>query len=211
MQKYLNEFLGTFFLVLIMLLAHNNAGIAPMAPLVTGGVLMALTYAGWHISGAHFNPAVTIAVMMRGKIDRNDAIYYIIAQMAAGLLAALIGVFLHHCQSGAEISLHSNDAICSVTGEFLGAFALVWVFLNVLTAKNNSGQAFYGLAIGFVYMACSYALGSLSGGAFNPALAFGFSIAGMATWSDIWIYFLGALLGAAAATTVFQIIYGRGE
>ena len=92
--------------------------------------------------------------------------------------------------------------------EFFGTFALAYVVLNVATTRSNAGNSHYGLAIGFTVLAATYGLGGISGGAFNPAVAVGASLAGMFNWADIWIYLLGALLGAAAAVTEFQIVHG---
>ncbi|MFN0175778.1 MAG: MIP/aquaporin family protein [Saprospiraceae bacterium] len=210
MKKYLTEFIGTFFLVLTVVLAANNPGIGPMAPLAIGAVLMVMIYAGGHISGGHYNPAVTLAVMIRGKIDRGDALYYIIVQLVAAVVAAAIGVYLHDCGNGATIVARVNEqSICAVLAEFLGTFALAYVVLNVATTRSNSGNSHYGLAIGFTIMTAAYSLGGLSGGAFNPAVAVGASVAGMFAWEDIWVYLLGTLLGGAAAATVFHVTYGR--
>lgn len=210
MQKYLTEFIGTFFLVLTVVLTANNPGIAPMAQLAVGTMYMVMIFAGGHISGGHFNPAVTLAVLIRGKIDRGDALYYILVQLIAGVFAAAIGAFLHNCGNGATIAARLNEhSMCAVLAEFLGTFALAYVVLNVATTKTNAGNSHYGLAIGFTVIAATYAFGGLSGGAFNPAVAVGASVAGMFAWEDIWIYFIGNLMGAAAAATVFQVTYGR--
>ncbi len=210
MQKYLTEFIGTFFLVLTVVLTANNPGIAPMAPLTIGTMYMVMIFAGGHISGGHYNPAVTLAVLIRGKIDRGDALYYILVQLIAGVVAAAIGAFLHNCGDGATIAARLNEhSMCAVLAEFLGTFALAYVVLNVATTKTNAGNSHYGLAIGFTVIAATYAFGGLSGGAFNPAVAVGASVAGMFAWEDIWIYFIGNLMGAAAAATVFQVTYGR--
>jgi aquaporin Z len=210
MKKYLTEFIGTFFLVLTVVLASNNPSIALLAPLAVAGMYLAMIYAGGHISGGHYNPAVTLAILIRGKIDRGDALYYVLAQLIASVVAAAIGVFLHDCGNGAEIVARVNEqAMCAVLAEFLGTFALAYVVLNVATIRSNTGNSHYGLAIGFTVLAASYALGGLSGGAFNPAIALGATVAGMFAWDDIGIYLIGTLLGGAAAATVFHVTYGR--
>lgn len=210
MKKYLAEGIGTFFLVLTVVLAANNSAIAPMAPLAIGSVLMVMIYAGGHISGAHYNPAVTLAVLMRGKIERGDALWYVAAQIVGAALAAIIGGFLLKCgyNLDAQMQVHKSG-ICSILAEFFGTFALAYVVLNVATTRSNAGNSHYGLAIGFTVLAAAYGLGGISGGAFNPAVAIGASLAGMFNWGDIWIYLTGTLLGAAGAATVFQIVYGN--
>jgi aquaporin Z len=191
-------------------LAANNPGIAPMAPLAIGSVLMVMIYAGGHISGGHFNPAVTLAVLMRGKIDRTDALYYVVAQIIGAVAAALVGNFLLRCgyDLDAQMLVHKSS-VCSILAEFFGTFALAYVVLNVATTRSNAGNSHYGLAIGFTVLTGAYALGGISGGVFNPAVAVGASVAGMFGWADIWIYLAGTLLGAAAAATVFNVVYGN--
>ncbi len=209
MKKYLTEFIGTFFWVLTVILSANNPAIAPMAPLAIGSMLMVMVYAGGHISGGHYNPAVTLAVLMRGKMDRGDALYYVITQLIAAVLAAAIGAYLHDSGGGANIVARVNEqSLCAVLGEFLGTFALVYVVLNVATTRSNAGNSHYGLAIGFALITATYGLGGLSGGAFNPAVALGASVAGMFAWDDILVYLIGNLLGGAAAASIFQVTYG---
>ncbi len=205
MNKYIAEFIGTFFWVLTAVLSANN-GSGAMAPLAVGAVVMAMVYAGSHISGGHYNPAVTLAVLMRGKVDRSDAIYYIVVQVLGGLVAAMMAVFLLNCQVRVDIRPVQHDVLCSLLAEFLGTFALVYVVLNVTTVRSNAGNSHYGLAIGFALAAMGFALKDISGGAFNPAVALGISVAGMTAWSELWIYLAGTLLGAAAAATVFGAV-----
>lgn len=212
MQKYLIEFIGSFFLVLTVVLCANNPDIAPLAPVAIGGMYMAMIYAGGHISGGHFNPAVTLAVRIRGKLEINDTIMYMVAQVFGGVIAASIGAYLHGSGGGAAIAFHSNpDPFASLLCEFLGALAIAFVALNVATTESNAGNSHYGLAIGFSAMAAAYGLGSISGGAFNPAVGIGATVAGMFSMGDIWIYVLGSLAGGAAAASIFLAGYGRGE
>ncbi len=210
MKKYLTEFIGTLFLTLVFVLTKNN-GTGDMAPLAIGATLMALVYAGGHLSGGHYNPVITLAMLMRGKVERGDAIYYIVAQMAGALIAAFLSAFLLHCQGNVDIRPIQHIVLCSLLAEVLGTFALAYVVLNVMTTRSNSGHSHDGLAIGFALTAMMYTFGSITGGVFNPALALGISLTGMSLWSDVWIYFFGALLGAAAATTMFQVLYGSGD
>lgn len=205
MNKYITEFIGTFFWVLTAVLSANN-GSDTMAPLAVGAVLMAMVYAGSHISGGYYNPAVTLAMLMRGKVDRSDAIYYIVVQVLGGLVAAMMAVFLLNCQLRVDIRPVQHDVLCSLLAEFLGTFALVYVVLNVTTVRSHADNSHYGLAIGFALAAMGFALRDISGGAFNPAVALGISVAGMTDWSELWIYLAGTLLGAAAAATVFGVV-----
>lgn len=202
MNKYITEFIGTFFWTLTLVLASNN-GSGEMAPLAVGAALMVMVYAGSQVSGGHYNPALTLALLMRNRVDRSDAIYYVVAQIFAALIAAMIAVFLLNCQGNVGIRPVNHDALCCVLAEFLGSFALVYVALSMTDDRNQAGRAFYGLAVGLALTAMAYGLGSISGGAFNPAVAMGMMVADMATWSEWWIYLIGSIFGAAAAATVF--------
>jgi aquaporin Z len=209
MKKYISEFIGTFFFVLTFVMACNN-GAGNFAPLAIGAALMVMIFAGGQYSGGHFNPAVTLAVWMRGRLAKGEVLPYMGAQILGATIAALIGSFLLGALGKSDaISAGHPEFVSAVVAEFLGTFALVWVFLNVSTTKSNENNAFYGLAIGFTVLAMVYALGPISGGAFNPAVAVGISITRMANWSDIWIYFLGCFLGGAAASSIFTVVHGR--
>jgi len=210
MNKYIAEFIGTFFWSLTLVLAANN-GAANMAPLAVGAALMVMVYAGSHISGGHYNPATTLALLMRNRVDRGDAIYYIVAQVLAALVAAMIAVFLLNCQGNVGIRPVQHDLLCCVLAEFLGTFALVYVVLNVSHAEgHNTERSLQGLAIGFTLIAMMYGLGGISGGAFNPAVAMSMMVADMADWSEWWIYLIGSVFGGAAAATVFAALMERG-
>jgi aquaporin Z len=212
MKKYLTEFIGTFFLMLTVIMTSNNPVMAPMAPFAIAGMYMAMVYAGGPISGGHFNPAITVAMLIRKTIDRGDALYYIMVQFMASIVAAAIGAYLHDCGGGLNIVERINEQpICVVLGEFLGTFALVYVLLNVEPKSDSGSQSFHGLAIGFVLLSVTLALGGLSGGIFNPALALGGSVAGMFGWPDLIVYWIGAFLGAAASVTVVQLLADRAE
>ena len=90
--------------------------------------------------------------------------------------------------------------------EFLFTFALVYVVLNAATAEGTSGNSFYGLAIGMTVMTGAFAVGDISGGAFNPAVALGICILGISDWANIWIYLVANFAGGVVAAVVFQLI-----
>src|SRR5687768_1410392 len=94
MRKYLVEFIGTFFLVLTVGNTVINGGAGVIPPLAIGSMLMVMIFAGGHISGGHFNPAVTLAVWIRGKCPTSDVPGYMLAQVAAGLVAAFLVLFM---------------------------------------------------------------------------------------------------------------------
>lgn len=204
MNKYIAEFLGTFFLVLTIGCTVIGAGTGVIAPLAIGAALMVMVYAGGHISGGHYNPAVTLGVLIRGKVMVADVIPYILAQLAgAGVAALLVSKFLRAGVAVTPIAPHVGPALLA---EFLFTFALVYVVLNAATAEGTSGNSFYGLAIGMTVMAGAFAVGDISGGAFNPAVAVGISILGISTWPNIWIYLVADFGAAIVAAIIFNLI-----
>lgn len=195
MKKYITEFIGAFFLVLTIGLTGN--------PLAIGAALMVMVYAGGHVSGAHYNPAVTLAVLIRGRISTSEAIVYMGCQVAGAAVAALVvGVFKELPAVADQSSLVVTKALLA---EILGTFALAYVVLNVATAKSNAGNSYYGLAIGFTVLALAFCFGDYSGGAFNPAVAVGASVMKGFEWGNIWIYLVGCFAGAALAALVFKM------
>ncbi len=207
MKKYIVEFIGTFFLVLTVVLTVNGTA-GNLAPVAIGAILMVMIFAGGHISGGHFNPAVTLGVWIRGKCATIDVPGYIIAQILGGLIAAAAGRYLLDFIPGATgIRMGGEfNFLPGILAEFLGTFALVWVVLQTATSKGTEGNSFYGLAIGFTVMACAYALGGVTGGAFNPAVATGVSAIGMTVWANFSTFLIGQLIAGASAALLFKLI-----
>jgi aquaporin Z len=204
MNKYLAEFIGTFFLVLTIGCTVIGAGATVIAPLAIGAALMVMVFAGGHISGAHYNPAVTLAVLIRGKVKATDAVPYMIAQIAGAALASLV---VSKCfRAGVAVTPMAPHVGPALLAEFLFTFALVYVVLNAATAEGTSGNSFYGLAIGMTVMTGAFAVGDISGGAFNPAVAVGISMLGLSSWNNIWIYLLADFGAAIVAAIVFMLI-----
>src|SRR5438132_2087210 len=184
-RKLVVEFIGTFFLVFTVCMSTNpKTGADGVAPLAIGAVLMVMVFAGGHISGAHYNPAVSTAVLIRGKMTTPEWRSYVVIQLLAAVLAALIARVVSG--GGHAAALAGSGKMLIV--EFLFTFALAYVVLNVATARGTEGNSFYGLAIGFTVAAGAFAVGGVSGGAFNPAVALGAMVDGLLSWSDIWIY-----------------------
>lgn len=198
MRKYVVELIGTFFLVLTVGMTVS-AGLA-IAPLAIGAVLMAMVFAGGHVSGGYFNPAVSLGVFLRGKLLARDLLPYWGAEIAGGLLGAAVTRILIAAPAGPPLRPAVGPALLA---EFVFTFALVWVVLNVATAKGTEGNSFYGLAIGFTVTAGAFAVGGVSGGAFNLAVAIGAAAMGLVGWSSIWIYLLANLAAAGAAAAAF--------
>src|SRR5438105_1345464 len=209
MNKYIAEFIGTFFLVLTVGCTVIGAGSGVIAPLAIGAALMVMVFAGGHISGGHYNPAVTLGIFIRGKLQSADVVPYWIAQLAGTAVAALlVNKVLRAGVAVTPIALHVGPALLA---EFLFTFALVYVVLNAATAEGTSGNSFYGLAIGMTVMTGAFAVGDISGGAFNPAVAFGISILGLAAWPNIWIYLVANFLGGALAGVAFNCLNPAGQ
>ena len=206
MGKFLTEFIGTFFLVATIGFTVIAPGAGDLAPLAIGASLMVMIFAGGHVSGAHYNPAVTLAVFIRGRCSAADMISYWIAQILAGAAAAAVVLFM---KGNPAVEMMVPDVTRALIAEFLYTFALCYVVLNVATAKGTSGNPTYGLAIGFTVLAGAYSVGSISGGAFNPAVAVGITVMGLSSVANIWIYLVANLAGAAVAALTFRAINPR--
>jgi aquaporin Z len=205
MRKYTAEFLGTFFLVFTIVASVRSQ--SALAPLAIGVVLAAMVFAGGHVSGAHYNPAVTLAVLIRGKMELRDVPGYLVAQAVGavgGAAAATAAVAAPHHQAARSRS--GRHHVSALLVEALVTFALAYVVLNVATSSDHPNNSFYGLAIGFTVLAGAIAVGGVSGGVFNPAVALGVSTAGLVSWSMIWVYLVANLAGAAAAAVAFRYL-----
>jgi aquaporin Z len=203
MKKYIAELIGTFFLVLTIGCTVIGNGAGPLAPLAIGSALMVMIFAGGYISGAHFNPAVTLGVWLRGKCETKDVAPYMMFQIIGAVLAAFAVEFL---KAGTAVTPLHPATLPALVAEFLFTFALVYVVLNVATAKGTSGNSFYGLAIGFTVLVGAFSVGNISGGAFNPAVAVGISVMGLSSWTNLWIYLLADFGGAAVAAGAFKVV-----
>jgi aquaporin Z len=203
MNKYIAEFIGTFFLVLTIGCTVIGNGAGAFAPLAIGSALMVMVFAGGHISGAHFNPAVTLGIWLRGKCEAKDVAPYMIFQIIGATLAAFAVKLL---KGATAVTPLQPPIVPALLAEFLFTFALVYVVLNTATAKNTSGNSFYGLAIGFTVLVGAFSVGTVSGGAFNPAVAVGISIMGLSSWPNIWIYLVADFAGGVAASGIFKAL-----
>jgi aquaporin Z len=205
MKKYLVEFIGTFFLVLtIGMTVINPGGMGNLAALAIGSALMIMVYAGGHVSGAHYNPAVTLAVWLRGRCATADLPGYWISQIVGAFAAASLVMFFKGYPSSAPPQ--ELNVLHALLAELVGTFALAYVVLNVATAKSTAGNSFYGLAIGFTVMVMAFALGGISGGAFNPAVAIGITVMHLAKVSNVWVYFVANFAAGALAALVFKLV-----
>jgi aquaporin Z len=204
MYKYVTEFVGTFGLVFTVGAASMSR--SALAPLAIGAALMVFVYAGGHISGGHYNPAVSLAVFVRGRLGRADLGPYWLAQAAGAVVAAAAAWFVMNPPPFTALYLSGRAIASALVAEFIFTFALAYVVLNVATSKDHPGNSFYGLAIGFTVVAGAASVGKISGGAFNPAVALGASVMGLFSWSNIWIYLLADFTGSAAAAIAFRYL-----
>lgn len=208
MARYLTEGAGAFFLVLTAGLTTVQG--VPLAPLAVGSVLMIMVYMGGHVSGAHYNPAVSAALVRAGKLERKYLRHYIGAQFAGATLAGLAVRFL----TGAHFVPAPGDGVSVVAvllAEVLFTFGLVLVVLNVATDRRTEGNSYFGLAIGFTVMVAGFAVGDISGGVLNPAVAGGASIASLVTGGgtgdigNVLMYWVGPGVGALLAVAVYGV------
>jgi aquaporin Z len=207
MRNYVTEFVGTFFLVLTIGLTVLDG--TPLAPLAIGSSLMIMVYMGGHVSGGHYNPAVSLAVFLRGKMaSGGEMVRYWVAQILGALVAALV-VRVIVGQTFAPAPGDGAAVGSALLVEFLYTFALALVVLNSAASAKTHGNSFYGLAIGFTVVVGAFAGGAISGGAFNPAVGIGpiaiHATLGEGTWSFLWLYLVGPLLGGAVAAAVFGL------
>jgi aquaporin Z len=204
MKRYVTELIGTFFLVFTIGMTAVSGSAA--APLAIGATLMVMVYMGGHVSGAHYNPAVTLAVLMRGAMSTSDVIPYLVAQLLGATLAAATVFLLTGSTFAPAPSVGGLEALVA---EALVTFALALVVLNVATAESTKGNSYFGLAIGFTVLAGAYGVGGFSGGAFNPAVGIGPTlvdvVAGGGSLGNLWLYLVGPFAGAAAAVPVFRL------
>jgi aquaporin Z len=207
MKNYLTEFIGTFFLVLTVGL--TVMGHVAMAPLAIGCTLMIMVYMGGHISGGHYNPAVSLAVFLRGKLRGVDFVPYLIAQFLGAVVASLVT----WCVMGDTFGPAPGPMVrvgSAVGLEFLYTFALCLVVLNSATSPMTAGNSFYGLAIGFTIVVAAFSAGPISGGAFNPAVGLGPIVVdaihrGAGALANLWIYLVGPFAGGALAAGVYYV------
>ncbi len=203
MKNYVTEFVGTFFLVLTVGLTVLNG--TPMAPLAIGASLMVMVYMGGHVSGGHYNPAVTLAVFLRGKLNATAVVPYMIAQVAGAFAAAAVTNYV--MGKPLVVPPPGLDVGRGISVEFLYTFALALMVLNTATSAKTANNSFYGLAIGFTVTVGAFAAGGVSGGAFNPAVASGpmlFHALQGGSLGVLWVYLLGQFAAAGLAAFVFR-------
>jgi aquaporin Z len=184
-------------------------GEVPMAPLAIGCSLMVMVYMGGHVSGAHYNPAVSLAVLLNGKMSSvGEWVGYVVSQVAGAVVAALV-VYGVLGDSFVPSPAEGTSPIAALLIEILYTFALALVVLNSAASAKTHGNSFYGLAIGFTIVVAAFAGGPISGGAFNPAVGLGpalvHAMLGAGPVGHVWLYLVGPLAGGALAAVVFGL------
>jgi aquaporin Z len=205
MRKYIAEFIGTFFLVFTIGmtgLPEPYSGV--IAPLAIGSILMTMVFAAGHVSGGHLNPAVTLAVWLRGRCPTRDVPGYMAVQFLAAVVAGALAIYARGYPRVPDPA--TLDVPCSLLVEFLFTFALCYVVLNSATSKSHSNNSFYGLAIGFTVLAGAFAVGPISGGAFNPAVALGITFMGLKSFTTLWVFIVANFAGGAVAAVTFRFL-----
>ena len=203
-RKYAVEAIGAFFLTFVVVVSVLSHSV--FTPLAAGATLMVMIYAGGHISGGHYNPAVTMAALVRRRIGIGEAVGYWIAQVVGGVVAGVIGRAVVNPPAVATLTLTGHTEAAAAVAELLITFALCYVMLNVATSKDQPGNGFFGLAIGFTVTAGAFAVGGISGGLFNPAVTLGGATAGLLAWSTIWVYLVVQLGAGIAAGLAFLVL-----
>jgi aquaporin Z len=203
-RKYAVEVIGTFFLVFTV--AVSGFSHSAFTPLAAGAALMVMVYAGGHISGGHYNPAVTLAALWRRRIGLGDAVAYWIVQFVAGVVAGWVARAVVNPRVVTTLHPSGHALTATAVVELLFTFALCYVVLNVATSKDQVGNSFFGLAIGFTVLAGAFAVGGISGGAFNPAVTLGAAVGGLFAWSTLWVYIVVQAIAGTAAGLTFRAL-----
>lgn len=201
-QKLTTEFIGTFFLSLTICTAAVYGTAGDYAPFAIASTLMVMIYAGGHISGAHYNPAVTVSIYLRGACDKDEVLPYIASQIIAAVSAAFVveRLLLPDTLSPEMTDLGTE----AIVAELLFTFALAYVILNVATTESTSDNGYYGAAIAFVVLAGAITVGSISLASFNPAVTSSLIVSGKVTLGDSWMHFIPQFFGAILATYLYR-------
>ncbi len=200
--KLITEFIGTFFLTLTICTAAAFGTAGSYAPFAIASTLMVMIYAGGHVSGAHYNPAVTISIYMRGACDKSEVAPYIASQVVAGVMGAMVASNV--LMPDGEVGPLVMDTGPAFGAELMFTFALAYVILNVATSESTDGNGYYGAAIAFVVLAGALTVGSISGASFNPAVTASLVSAGVMGAADSWVHLVPQLIGGVLAALVFN-------
>jgi len=202
-QKLTTEFIGTFFLSLTICTVAVYGSAGEYAPFGIAATLMVMIYAGGHISGAHYNPAVTVSIYLRGACEKDEVLPYITSQVIAAVSAAMVVENLLLPDELTNVTV-KDLGTHAVVAELLFTFALAYVILNVATTESTSGNGYYGAAIALVVLAGAITVGSISLASFNPAVTSALIVSGKLTLAESWMHFVPQFVGAVLATYVYK-------
>ena len=201
-NKLIAEFIGTFFLALTICTAAVHGSAGEYAPFAIASTLMVMIYGLGHVSGAHFNPAVTVGIWLRGACEKDEVAPYIAVQVIAGAAAALVSANL--LITDPSVTALELDMTQTIGAEFLYTFALVFVILNVATSEATAGNGYYGAAIAFVVLAGALTVGGISGGSFNPAVTGALFTSGAIETADLWMHLVPQFVAGVVAAQAFK-------
>ncbi len=202
-NQLISEFIGIYFLYLIIGMCLTPPGAAAFTPLAIAFGLAALIYACGHISKAHLSPAATLAYFITGAHPAKKCLPFILVTLTGAACAAwTVGILKP--ESIQMIQPLEYDRLQVIIGEFTFTFALIWVMLNIAIAEGTKGNPFYGIAIGGIVGAGAYAIGSLTFAPFNPAVTLGLCINGILPWKALPLYTIVHLIAAATAGLLFK-------
>lgn len=201
-HKLIAEFIGTFFLALTICTAAVHGSAGEYAPFAIAATLMVMIYGLGHVSGAHFNPAVTVGIWLRGACEKDEVAPYIAVQVIAGAAAALASANL--LIADPSVTALELDMTQTIGAEFLYTFALVFVILNVATSEATAGNGYYGAAIAFVVLAGALTVGGISGGSFNPAVTGALFTSGVIEAADLWMHLVPQFVAGVVAVQAFK-------
>lgn len=209
MKRYVTEFIGTFFLVAVICLTTGNF----LAPIAVSSLLIALIYMGYSVSGAHYNPATTLAILILKKISFKEASIYVLVQLAAGCAGAFVYFFVWGRNSGFPRPNMEINLLKPLFLEAIFTFIMILVILYVAASRKTAGNSYYGLAIGVVVTGIAITSGEISAGVFNPAVGLGpmaidtlFGSCSCNPFEYGWIYLAGPLSGSAIAAMTFRFL-----
>lgn len=213
LQKYFAEFVGTFFLLFVGVMASmSSARFGSEIGLLGESLAWGLAIVGaisavGAISGAHINPAVSIALAATGKMSWTDIPGYIVSQLVGALLAVVIAKGLVGDFAGLGISAVGEGVSDStaVIAEIVLTFLLVFVICSVGTDSGSAGRAIFPLAVGLVVTCNILAGGQLSGAAMNPARWFGPAVVG-SNYGSAWVFLLGPFIGGTLGAFAYQFV-----
>jgi len=208
MKKCVAEFIGTFALVFcgtgaIVIDQETHGAVTHAGIAITFGlIVMCMIYGLGNISGAHLNPAVSMAFTVAGKFPLQQLLPYIISQLAGAVAASLLLKFLFPANTLLGTTLPAGSAMQSFILEFLLTFFLMLVIINVATGSKEQGM-FAGLAIGSVVLLEAMFAGPICGASMNPARSFAPAIVS-GHLENLWVYLIATPAGAIAAIPVWK-------